>query len=88
MKHILILPIILAVLFSITLRAQQYETMTYLNQYSVVNQPGATLAQIVDTMYAHANVNDTTEGGEMEQIRSFNRIWQERVSANNVCQFF
>ena len=83
MKHILILPIILAVLFSITLRAQQYETMTYLNQYSVVNQPGATLAQVVDTLNAHANPTDTGEGGAMDQIKEFRLFWQGRVALND-----
>jgi hypothetical protein len=36
--------------------------------YAIVSTPGATLAQVVDTMYAHANLNDTGEGGAMEQL--------------------
>lgn len=47
--------------------------------YAIVSSAGATLAQIVDTMYAHANTGDTTEGGEMERINEFKRIWEPRV---------
>ncbi len=51
--------------------------------YAIVNTPGATLARIVDTMYAHANPYDTVEGGALDQIATFQALWQGRVSAND-----
>jgi len=63
--------------------AQYREMAPLLPTYPVVNQYGASLSQIVDTMYAHANTADTGEGGEMEQIGVFSLFWQGRVSAND-----
>ena len=51
--------------------------------YGVVTQSGASLAQIVDTMYARANLNDTGEDGEMDQIKEFRLFWQGRVAIND-----
>ena len=45
-------------------------------KYTVVNQTGATLNQIVAIMYAHADSADTDEGGEREEIADFfRRCW-------------
>jgi hypothetical protein len=49
---------------------------------SVINAPGATLAQVIDTMRANANQADTAEGGALDNITTFHQLWQGRVSAN------
>jgi len=51
--------------------------------YSIVSTTGATLEQVIDAMYAHANANDTGEGGTLEEISIFKNFWQQRVSAND-----
>jgi hypothetical protein len=51
--------------------------------YAIVNTPGATLTQVIDTMYAHTNANDTGEGGATEQLSIFTNFWKQRVSAND-----
>ena len=51
--------------------------------YSIVDQPSATLDQVLDTMYALANPDDSSEGGEMDLINEFRTFWQWRVLAND-----
>ena len=45
--------------------------------YSIVNTPGATLTQVIDTMLANANPADTGEGGTFDQITTFQQLWQQ-----------
>ncbi len=52
-------------------------------KYPVVNQAGATLFQILDTMAAHIDPADTSEGGPMDQLKSFKIFWQPRVAVND-----
>jgi hypothetical protein len=51
--------------------------------YPVVSQPGATLTQVIDTMHAHADPTDTAEGGAIDQINTFTKLWRGRATANN-----
>ncbi len=48
-----------------------------------MNQPGATLPQVVDTINAHMSPTDTAEGGAQDQLTTFNRLWQARVVVND-----
>jgi hypothetical protein len=81
MKHTL--TFLLFVLCCNTLYAQYMEIAPVLPTYPIVSQPGATLGQVVNMMYANANTADTGEGGEMDQINQFNLTWQTRVTAND-----
>ena len=63
--------------------AQYWLMAPQVPNFAIVNQPSATLNQVLDTMLAHANVADTLEGGEMDQLKTFRSIWQDRVSLND-----
>lgn len=39
--------------------------------YPIMDTGGATLQQVIDTMYAHADANDTGEGSALDQIKTF-----------------
>lgn len=60
----------------------QYTSAPQPPRYNIVNTGGATLSQVVDTMYAYANTADTTEGSETDNINVFNELWEDRVLAN------
>jgi hypothetical protein len=51
--------------------------------FSIASAPGATLAQVIDTIQAHTSPSDTGEGGGADQVETFTRLWQSRVSAND-----
>ncbi len=50
--------------------------------YSIVNQPGASLNEVVDSMRSQANASDTAEGGAEDMIEQIGAFWHGRVSAN------
>jgi len=57
----------------ITINAQ---VMPRMMQYPITNQPGAILAQVFDTLVAHANGADIAEGRDNETY--FNRNLQAK----------
>ncbi len=61
----------------------QHLDASSLMKYDFINKPGATLYDIIDSMVAHANQKDTAEGGEMDQIMEFKKLWEKRVWAND-----
>src|ERR1035437_10926206 len=83
MKRIFFHAVLVILFFCNSLMAQSYRSPPQPPQYPYVSQPGATLAQITDSLAAHANPNDTEEGGEQDQIKTFTTFWKNRVSANN-----
>ncbi len=83
MTHTLkVFTLCIAMLCSNRLQAQ-YSMAPHPPAYAIVTTPGATLAQVMDTMTAHTNANDTGEGGAIEQVSIFANFWQQRVSAND-----
>ncbi len=83
MKHKYLISLTIAFVCTCQFTNAQVSMAPLLPHYDIISQPGANLGQMLDTMYAHANMSDSTEGGEIDQIASFRRIWQERVGAND-----
>ena len=81
MKIKLLLPALLVILCCAQNSKAQWTPQ--LNKYPVVSQPGATLAQIIDTLTAHADPADSAEGGEEDLLFTFKKIWQQRVNIND-----
>ncbi len=63
---------------TVSLNAQSYKLAPQPPTYSFVNTPGITLPQIVDSMYANADVTDTEEGGEEDQLYTFKKYGGNR----------
>jgi hypothetical protein len=61
--------------------AQAYRMMA--PPVPIIDQPGATLTQVIDTMRADANPADTGEGGIFDEIESFQTFWRGRVAVND-----
>jgi hypothetical protein len=84
MKHILKIVVLGMMACCTSVHAQTIMQPTLPSSFDTfVNIPGLSLRQLIDTLQTFISSDDTGEGGARDELLTFRKFWEGRVSAND-----